>query len=58
MASQTDFIKYKFDHYFICENGSKDALNHRELCEMVIRTKKKRILASLARIFFAVELFL
>ena len=42
MASQTDFIKYKFDHYFIRENGSKDALNHRELCEMVIRTKKKK----------------
>ena len=36
MPSQIDFIQYKFDHYFIRENRSKDALNHRELCEIAI----------------------
>ena len=33
-----DFIQYKFDHYFIRGNRSKDTLNHSELCEMVMQT--------------------
>ena len=28
MPGQIDFIQYKFDHYFIHENRSKDTLNH------------------------------
>ena len=42
MPSQTDFIQYKFDHYFIRENRSKDALNQGELCEIAIRTRYER----------------
>ena len=41
MSSQTDFIQYKSEHYkqyFIRENRSKDALNHRELCEIAKQT--------------------
>ena len=38
MPSQADFIQYKCEHYkqyLIRENRSEDALNHRELCEIV-----------------------
>ena len=48
MASQTDFIQYKFEHYCIRENHSKDALNHRELCEIMMRASKN-ILTTLFR---------
>ena len=37
----TDFIQYNFDHlkqYFIREKRPKHTLNHRELCEIVMRT--------------------
>ena len=37
VPSQIDFIQYKFEHYFICENHSKDTLNHHELYETVIQ---------------------
>ena len=40
MSSQIDFIQYKFEHkkqYFICENCSKDALNHHQLYEIILR---------------------
>ena len=36
-----DFIQYKFDYlkqYFMREKRSKDALNHRELCEIATQT--------------------
>ena len=40
MFQVIDFIQYKFDHlkqYFIHEKHSKDVLNHRKLCEIVIQ---------------------
>ena len=36
MPSQIYFIQHKFDHYFIHEDHSKEALNHHKLCEIVI----------------------
>ena len=38
---QIGFSQYKFKHYkqyFISENRSEHALNHRELCEIAIQT--------------------